>query len=537
MTDAAPSPANTQSGVARASLLLGLGNIASRVLGLLRDVALSSVFGPSRALEAFNNAVLVSRAVFDLLIAGHVNSAIVPVLSDIEATQGREALYRVLRALAGVILVVGGLFVVLLLPLAAPVAGIVGGTDPETLALTTDLLRLTSPSIVLLALFALYSGALYALRSFRYPAFAAAAFNGTLVVLTWGSGQVLGGQSAIIAVAVAWVLAALAQLALQWVGLRGGSVWPSFRWRDPLVRPALRRIGRLYVPVIGALGLDLVTTRFLTYALAANASIAHGNVYLTWATTLMQFPQGLVATAISAAVLPTLSRTAALMRDQPSDGQAAQAFRDTLGYGLRLTTALILPAAVGLAVLAVPAIRLLFEHGLTTPTDTDITATALRLYLVGLPFAAWDLLLIYGFYARQDTLTPALVGAGSLLVYTVAALLLTPAFGLYALMMADAIKHITHALVSAVLLWRRVGGLNGQGLVGTFAKSVLGCAVMVGVAALVVPLSERVFGAGGLGELLALGVAGAACALAYGLTAYALRLDALRDVVRVLRRR
>ena len=106
-----------------------------------------------------------------------------------------------------------------------------------------------------------------------------------------------GGQ--VYGVALAWMLAAAAQLALQLYGLRSGKLAISFRFRDRLVAPALRRIGKLYVPVIGALVVDLATTRLLTYALAARAAIDHGNNYLQYATTLIQFPQGLVATAIS----------------------------------------------------------------------------------------------------------------------------------------------------------------------------------------------------------------------------------------------
>lgn len=528
---------SSNAGVARASALLALGNIASRVLGLVRDVVLANVLGVSVALTAFNNAVLVSRSIFDLLIAGHLSSAIVPVLSEIESAEGREALRRVLRSMAGLILVVVGAFALMILPLADPIAGLLGGSDPETLTLTAHLLRLTSPAVVLLALFSLYSGALYALRSFTYPAMAAAAFNGTLVVLTLAGGAVVGGENTITVVALAWVAAAAAQLALQLWGLRGrGSLGPTFTWRDRLVRPVLGKIGRLYVPVIGATILDIATTRFLTYALAASAAIAYGNVYIVWATTLMQFPQGLVATAISAAVLPTLSRSAALMRDDPSGGHA-QGFADTLGYGLRLTTALILPAAVGLAVLAVPTIQLLFEHGSNTPADTAITATALRVYLVGLPFAAWDLLLIYGFYARQDTRTPALVGVVSLVAYTLAAVLLTPIFDLYALMMADAVKHITHALISALLLWRRIGGLPGQRLAATLFKALAACAVMVGAAALLLPLTEGLAG-DSVREAVRLALLLAGCGGAYLIAAFVLKIDDLRGLAGlVLRRR
>src|SRR5690606_17846632 len=97
---------STSSSIARASAIVGLGNIASRVLGLVREIVLATIFGASAALESFNNAVLVSRSIFDLLIAGHVSSALVPVMSEIDEKEGRDALYRVLAAMAGLIVLI-----------------------------------------------------------------------------------------------------------------------------------------------------------------------------------------------------------------------------------------------------------------------------------------------------------------------------------------------------------------------------------------------------------------------------------------------
>jgi putative peptidoglycan lipid II flippase len=534
MTEITPS----YSGVVRASALLALGNIISRALGLAREVVLSNLFGASRALEAFNNAVVVSRSVFDLLIAGHVSGALIPVLSEIEESQGRDAFDRVLRALAGLVLVAVGTFALLIFPLANPIAQAIGGDDWQTLGLTTELLRLTSPAIILLCLFGLYSGALYALGNFRYPAMAATVFNGTMVVLTLISGQVFTGEATVRAVSVAWIIAAAVQLALQLWGLRGSTLWPTLALRDPVVRPALKKIGRLYMPVIGVTIFDILTTRFLTYALAAVAVIAHGNTYMNWATTLVQFPQGLVATAISAAVLPTLSRMSAKIEGESESGNI-QGFMDTLGYGLRLTTLLILPAAIGLAVLAEPVIRLIFENGQFTGADTAITAIALRLYLIGLPFAAWDLLLVYGFYAKQDTATPASIGVLSLIVYAAAALILTNFFGLYALMMADSIKHITHALVSGVFIWRRVGGLHGQRLIETLWKSLLACAVMAVVALILLPPTPTRWAGHGdvFSEFLTVLGLGVVCMATYFGMTYLLRVDDLRGLVNIFLRR
>lgn len=513
------SAQSTSSSIARASAIVGLGNIASRVLGLVREIVLASLFGASAALVAFNNAVLVSRSIFDLLIAGHVSSAIVPVLSEIDEKEGREALYRVIAAMAGLLVLVLTVVVLLLTASSGLIAELIGGKDPETVELTTRLIQLTSPALLLMSLFALYSGTLYALRIFVYPALAAVAFNATMVAATLifaRNGQIYG-------VALAWMLAAAAQLALQLYGLRSGKLALSFRFRDPLVTPALKRIGRLYLPVIGALVVDLATTRLLTYALAARAAIDYGNTYMQWATTLMQFPQGLVSTAISAAVLPTLSRAAS------SDNR--KAYDDTLGLGLRLTTVLILPAAAAMAVLAVPIIQLLFENGAYTPADTTITANALRLYLIGLPFAAWDLLLIYAFYARQDTATPAAIGIVSLVIYTLATLLLFPLFGLYALMLADAVKHITHTALSAVLLIRRHGRLGDQRLGGTLVKTLIATAGMAGAAYLALGMRGTAWGGSTIQELITVVFSLGVCGVVYAALAYLLRIEEFHTVL------
>lgn len=252
---------------------------------------------------------------------------------------------------------------------------------------------------------------------------------------------------------------------------------------------------------------------------------------MDWATTLIQFPQGLVATAISIAILPTLARQATRTDDQAS-------FKSTLGLGMRLTITLILPATVGLFVLATPIIELLFEHGAFLPEDTAMTALVLRFYLIGLPFAALDLLLVYAFYARQDTLTPALIGLFSLLVYMAVALLLLPTFGLLSLMIADSIKHIIHAAISAFLLHRRLGGFGDQRLGQTTRRTGVAVVGMAAVAVIALPVAVTWFGAGGLlGELaIVVGVGGISAAAFMGL-ALALRIDEWRWFMRTVRGR
>ena len=537
----------TVAQVAGASGILALGNICSRILGLTREIVLTYLFGASGAVDAFQVAIIVPKAIYDLLIGGHINGAIVPVLSEIITLRGRDELWRVVSLLLSLVTVALALLV-LAIEIFAPqiVMAVASGADAGTARLATDMLRMTAPALIFMSLFAVFSGTLFALRSFTLPAFAGVVFNACTVLITLALAPALALQphlqgsvtaypfllarpaDGIIVVASGWLIGAIAQMLLQLPGLELRRLRLSVNWRHP----ALLSIALLYAPVMFSLVMDTLIIRPFSYNLA-NQTGAGGIAYMNWATTLIQFPQGLVATAISIAILPTIARQSAQMTEA-----ARRAFKDTLGLGLRLTISLILPAATGLFLLAAPIIGLLFEHGAFVAADTEITANALRLYLIGLPFAAIDLLLVYAFYARKDTLTPALIGVVSLVCYLGVALVTFERFGLYSLMIADSVKHLAHAAISAVLLWRRLDGFGSQGLLTTLLKTLLASLIMAAVALMTLPqLSDFIGGASVFHKALLVIVAAALYGGVFLLMARLLHIAELAWLLTQLQRR
>jgi len=510
----------------RATGVIALGNVASRVLGLVREMLLTALFGPGAAVDAFNLAIIVPRGLYDLLIGGHVNSALVPVLSAYAVREDRRDLWDLVNRLLGVVLVALAALVLALEVFAPQVIGLIADRDaaPEVITLATDLLRVTAPALLFLSLFAVLSGLLYGLKRFTWPAFASTVFNGTIVLVTLLLYRPLG----ITAVALGWLIGALVQVLLQAPGLRDARL--RIRVRGALSHPGLRRIGVLYVPVMATLALDVLVNRPFSYNLASRTG--EGSIsYMSWATTLIQFPQGLVAIAISAAILPTLSRQAVAAQT------ALRPFMVTLGQGLRLALVLIIPAAVGLFVLAEPTVALLFERGKFGAADTQLTALALRLYLLGLPFAAVDLLLVYAFYARQNTLTPALVGVISLAAYMAVAIGLLPWYSFFALMIADSVKHVVHSGVSAWLLWRGLGNFGDQRLARTAALAAVAAAGMGLLTWAIAAGLDEALPRNALGHLLIVAGAGGAGLLAYSALASRLGLDEWRWIRDLMRQR
>jgi putative peptidoglycan lipid II flippase len=214
------------------------------------------------------------------------------------------------------------------------------------------------------------------------------------------------------------------------------------------------------------------------------------------------------------------------------------AYKETLAGGLRLVIALILPAAAGPFALAPLVIGLLLQHGRFTAQDTAVTAQVLRLYVIGLPFAAVDQMLVFASYARKDTWRPALAGVASIAIYTAVAVLLLPPLGLLSLMVADAVKHITH---TAMMLWigrRQVGGLAGYRLGETIAKSVAAAGLSAAAAwAVTLPASQLASGGSLAPRALVLALAALAGGLAFLAAVRLLKIGDAQSLWLALRRR
>lgn len=511
---------NEEGGVVKAAAILAAGNVTSRLLGLVRETVKAHFFGASGLLAAYEIAAYIPISLFDLIVGGMVNSSLVPVFSDYASKERRDELWRVVSMVLSAATVLL-LLVVIVVELFAPqIAGLIGArnfTDPALTAVTIHLMRLATPAVFFMSIASILTGALYALKRFAIPAFIGAALNASIVVAA------LLRPDRIESLVWGLLFGSFLQIVLQLPALRDARL----RWRLDLRHPAIRRILKLYAPIVAG----LIITQF-TIALSYNLATRTGDdsiAYMRYATTLLQFPLGLIVTALSVAILPTLAQQAI---NRLAD------FKQTLADGIKLVLTLILPATAGLFVLAVPIVALVFERGQFTPTNTEITANVLRVYLLGLPFAAVDQMLVFASYARKDTLRPALVGVVAIGVYLATAVLLIRPLGLYSLMVADAVKHIVHTLIMIWLLNRSLEGLRGLGLVSSALKSLVAALAAGGAAyAILLLFGPLLPSATFTGRILLVLLGGLAGMGGYLALVYTLDIEAAKALPRLLRKK
>lgn len=481
MPPESPEPAASRAaGATRQVGIVGLAVMASRVLGLARDLVVAALFGANRSLDAFLIAFRIPNLLRDLFAEGALSTAFVTVFSQKIATEGDEPAWELASKVATLVAVfmsgivlVGILIAPVLVRIQAP------GFGPEDVEFTTVLLRIMYPFILLVSLAALTMGMLNARRIFGVPAMASSFFNlGSIiggVAFGWWMDPAFGPR-ALVGLALGTLLGGLLQLGVQLPTLRKEGFRFRFDWdtRDA----GVRRIIALMIPAIiagSAVQVNVVVNGIF-------ASFQEGAIsWLQYAFRLMQLPLGVFGVAIATVTLPLISRSAAV-------GNRAE-FRDTLARGIRLAFFLTIPSAIGLICLAEPIIGLIFERGRFDHHATLETAAALRFYAIGLAGYAGIKVLAPAFYALDQRLTPMYVSLASIGVNAAlnAVLAVWLGWGHRGLALSTSLVALLNFGVLYLLMRRSAGGLETH----TFARALGRIAVAAAGLAAVCFVAQR----------------------------------------------
>jgi len=470
--------------LARYAGLTGAATLASRILGLARDQTLAAVFGAGNAMDAFVVAFRIPNLVRDLFAEGAMSAAFVPTFTRELTLHGKRDAWRLGNNVLNALMIATGVIVLAGMVFARPLIALYAGEFarvPGKLELTVHLTRVVLPFLTLVAIAAAAMGMLNSLHHYFVPALSPAMFNIATIAGVLALVPVMPriGLPPIMAVAIAALAGGLGQVAIQWPALRR----EGFRYRltvDPR-SPALQRVLVLMGP--GTIGLAATQVNLFVNTLLATSQGTGAASWLTYAFRLMYLPIGLFGVSIGTAVLPAVSRHA-------SAGDVA-AMRRTIARGLSLMLMLNVPATVGLIVLATPIVQLLFERGRFLPADTAATASAVRLYAVGLAGYSAVRITSPAFYALSESRTPAIVSGIVILVNIAASLVLVRGLGFAGLALGTSIAAMTNAALLLWLLRARLGGLEDRRLIATLARVTVAAAVMAAAAFALQEVMER----------------------------------------------
>ena len=369
--------------------------LVSRVLGFVRDAIIARVFGAGLVTDAFFVAFRIPNLLRRLFAEGAFSQAFVPIFAEYRNRRGEadaRSLVDHVSALLALVLFIVTAIGVFAAPAIIYVTAPGYAASPEKLQLTVVLLRITFPYIFFIALTALAAGILNSYSRFAMPALTPALLNVSFIGFALFGAPYFDPPVK----ALAWgaFCGGILQLAFQVPFLLKIGMLPRFRldFRDPGVWRVVKQMGPAIFGVsIGQVSL-LINTVFASFLVTGSVS------WLYYADRLMEFPTGMLGVALGTILLPSLAK-------RFSEG-AHEDYRKLLDWGLRMTLLLAAPAALALAMLAVPLVSTLFHYGAFTEADVYATRNAVMAYSVGLLGLILVKVLAPGFYARQDIRTP-----------------------------------------------------------------------------------------------------------------------------------
>lgn len=371
----------------------------SRVLGFVRDAIVARIFGAGIATDAFFVAFKLPNLLRRIFAEGAFSQAFVPVLAEYKHQQGEEAARFFISRVSGLltlvlaaVTVIGILAAPWVIMLTAP--GFTSSADK--LALTTSLLRVTFPYILLISVASLAGAILNTWNRFTVPAFVPTLLNISMIAFALFFAPYF--DPPVMALAWAVVLGGGLQLGFQLPYLKkiGMLVMPRLNLKDAGVWRVMRQMGPAILGVSVSQISLLINTIFASFLVSGSVS------WMYYADRLMEFPSGILGVALGTILLPSLAKSF-------SQGDHQQ-YSLLMDWGLRLCFLLALPCSVALGMLAKPLTVALFQYGKFTAFDAEMTRQALVAYAVGLMGIIVVKVLAPGFYSRQDTKTPVKIG-------------------------------------------------------------------------------------------------------------------------------
>ncbi|MEI3850609.1 MULTISPECIES: murein biosynthesis integral membrane protein MurJ [Ensifer] len=426
---------------------VGGATLGSRLFGFIRETFMAAALGTGPVADAFNTAFRLPNTFRRLFAEGAFNSAFVPLFAKEIEANGMEGARRFSEEVFGVLFTVL-LFLTIAMELTMPfiVSNLIApgfADDPEKLGNTIVFAGIMFPYLACMSLAAMMGGMLNSLHRFFAAAIAPVFLNIILIgvlAYAWYAGQ----DPVAVGYALSWgvMAAGLVQLAIVWIAVRDAGI--KIGLRRPRMTASVRRLLVLALPAAITGGITQINLLINTNIASASEGAVSSLVY---ADRIYQLPLGVVGIAVATVLLPELAR--ALRSGNVNEASNLQ------NRSVEFTLFLTLPAAAALLVMSEPIVRLLFERGKFSPESTVIVGHILAIYGLGLPAFVLIKAFIPGFFAREDTRTPMIFAAISVVANVSLALTLFPRLGASGIATAEIVAGWVNAvLLFATLVWR-----------------------------------------------------------------------------------
>ncbi len=523
-----PAPGERSGRLARSTAFFSVATAASRIVGLVREIVAASYFGVKGPMSAFTVAFQVPNLVRSLFADAALQPAFVPVFTEqLEKGNHKEA-FRMASALLFVVTMVLGaltaLFVLLaplVMPLFAP------GLKGEIRDLMVVLSQILFPILILLGVTGLVVGILNSYDRFGAFAISPLFWNLTIIATLVVLVPSFSGNDRIYAYAIGILAGTVVQLAIPVWDLRHTPIRFTRRIGKPWRNPAVRRVLLLMLPVTISLG--LINFNLLINSFFGSLVSDRGPAAIDKAFRVYQLPQGIFSVAITTVLFPTLARFAA--RGARDD------LRATMANGMRQILFVLLPAAAAVLVLSEPMIRLIYQRGEFTASQTDLVSTALFWFAFSLPSNGLFLLLTRTFFSLQRPWIPTAISAANLAVTAIAALALYGPFGVGGIVASTAIATGSSVVVQCAVLRRELGGLELRRLGDTALRIAVAAAALAAASFGVWDLLDSALGRSLPAQVTSLSAGLLIGAAVYLGLARAMRVAELDQIMRLMRRR
>ena len=409
----------------------------SRILGFVRDFVMANIFGASAAMDAFIVAFKLPNLLRRLFAEGAFTQAFIPLFSQKRSTGSTSDQQIFLNQIFTALLVTLStvtLIGILASPWLIKIFAHGFSNKPEQFELAVQLTRICFPYIFFISFVSLSAGILNTCEKFEIPAFTPVLLNLSMISMSLLTLAFTFFSPPITAVAWGVFVAGGLQLALQVFPLKKIGFLPKLDFSIKKNKD-ISLFFKLYLPA--ALGVSIAQISLLINTLFASF-LAIGSIsWLYFADRLMEFPIGLLGVTLGTILMPKLSKMHA--------SHQTQNFTDLLNWAIQLVFLLATPAAIGLALLRVPIVSTLFQHGEFSTIDTLKTSDAVLAYSFSVIPLVLNKIFAPSFYARQDIRTPVKIG--------VLTLLLTQILN-FALI--DYLQHVGLALSITIAAWFNV---------------------------------------------------------------------------------